>query len=152
MMWNPVMADEMLDADCGWPHEPFLVDLEGGADDPGLTAAFEAVRYADLWTVISESGLGVCSVSTELEGSPDEVGRAYGFRYLVAPPGCPQGEHTGALRVSEYGTEAQRDAAGVLAAAGSEAALVLGRVVIQLDGDAVELAPALETLGAQVVP
>ena len=149
MMWNPTMADEMLDADCGWPYEPFLVDLDGGEDDPALTAPFEATRYSELWTAISSSGIGVCSVGTELEG--DGVGRAFGFTYRVAPPGCPDAKPTGAVHVAEFGTEAQRDLAAHDAAADGTETYVLGRWVISLDGDTGTLDTALDELGAQPV-
>ena len=149
MMWNPTMADEMLDADCGWPYEPFLVDLEGGTDDPDLTAPFEATRYSELWSAISSSGIGVCSVGTELEG--DGVGRAFGFTYRVAPPGCPDASPKGAVHVAEFGTEAQRDLAAVTAAADGSETFVLGRWVITLEGDTGTLEAALGDLGAQPV-
>ena len=149
MMWNPTMADEMLDADCGWPYEPFLVDLDGGTDDPELTAPFEATRYSELWSAISSSGIGVCSVGTELEG--DGVGRAFGFTYRVAPPGCPDASPTGAVHVAEFGTEAQRDLAAVTAAADGAETFVLGRWVITLEGDTGTLGTELGDLGAQPV-
>ena len=155
MMWNPVMADEMLDAECGWPYEPFLVELDGGSDDPDIDVEFAPSRYGDLWDAISEQ-VGVCSTGTDLDGTdlPDEalVGRAFGFDYQLGPPGCPGARPTAALTVSEYGTEAQRDAAAnALASSGDLEVLVLGRWVLTLDGDAPGVAPALERLGAMAV-
>lgn len=149
MMWNPTMADEMIDADCGWPYEPFLVSLEGGEDDPDLTAPFEAQRFDQLWSAISASGVGVCSVGTDLEG--DQVGRAFGFTYRVGPPGCPDATSTGALAVAEFGTEAQRDAAAVEQASTGVDTFVLGRWVVSIDGETASLADSLGELGAQQV-
>lgn len=149
MMWNPTMADEMLAAGCGWPYEPFLVDLDGGEDDPELDAPFEPVRYSDLWSAITASDVGVCSVGTIRDG--DEVGRAFGFSYSVGPPGCPGAASSGALLVSEFGTEAQRDAAARDAATSGTTTYVLGRWVLELEGDTAEIDGALDAMGAQAV-
>lgn len=152
MMWTPGIADEMVTAGCGWPYEPFLVPLDGGTDDPALDTAFEPRSYDELWTAITQAGFGLCSVGTE-PNSPDVTptdGRAFGFAYEYAAPGCPGAAPTGTLRVSEYGTEAQRDAAANSHPADVEA-LVLGRWVLLLEGDAGGLGENLERLGAQRV-
>lgn len=149
MMWNPTMADEMLDADCGWPYEPFLVDLDGGTDDEALTAPFQATRYDELWSIISASGVGVCSVGTELDGT--EQGRAFGFTYLLGAPGCPGARSTGALHVGEFGTEAQRDSAAHSSADHGDETFVLGRWVVTLEGDTADVANGLLELGGQPV-
>ena len=153
MMWTAEMADEMADAGCGWPYEPYLVPLDGGEDDPALDAAFSGRRYAELWTAITGSGLGLCSVGTA-ESEPD-VGLAFGFTYLLGPPGCPGAAPTGGLLVGEYGTEAQRDRAAHAAAGAGDAepaeVYVLGRWVVRLDGDALLLGDALAAAGGQRV-
>lgn len=155
MMWNPTMADEMLDAGCGWPYEPFLVELDGGRDSPDIDVEFTPARYADLWTAISTGSVGVCSVGTDVDGTdlPDEArtGRAFGFDYQLGPQGCPDATPTGSLTVSEYGTEAQRDAAAVALAADGTEVFVVGRWVISLGGDTPGIASALEQLGAVAV-
>ncbi len=147
MMWNPTMADEMVDAGCGWPYEPFAVSTEGGEDDPELDAPFEVRRYSELWSTITASGLGVCSVGV----LPDErPGMAFGFAYMVGPAGCPGAKSTGTIDVGEFGTEAQRDLAAHVAAENGTA-YVLGRWVVTLDGSATELGDTLVELGAQPV-
>lgn len=150
MMWDPVRADEMVTAECPWPYLPFLVPLDGGEDSPELSAVFEPKLYAELWTVISESGMGVCSVRTELDG-PGQ-GRAFGFTYEVGPAGCPGAEPTGALVVNEYGTEAQRDSAALdLDGTTGERVLVLGRWAMVARGDAGSLVESLVDQGGQVL-
>jgi hypothetical protein len=165
MMWTAEMADEMLDAGCGWPYDPFLVSLDGGRDDAALDTPFEARRYAELWTSISGSGRGLCSVSTDLgdadSGDVDlddatrdetEPGRAFGFTYSLAAPGCPEATPTGTLSVVEFGTEAQRDQAAHAEAASVDGAVyVLGRWVIALEGDVGTLGDDIIDLGGQVV-
>jgi hypothetical protein len=150
MMWTAQMADEMLDAGCGWPYEPFMVALDGGEDDPALDAPFEARRYSELWAAISRSGLGLCSVATEVDETGDD-GRAFGFDYRLGAPGGPGALPTGSVVVGEYGTEAQRDAAAHSAAgsADAEGVFVLGRWVIALQGDGAQVAPAIAGLGGQ---
>jgi len=149
MMWTAQMADEMLDAGCGWPYDPFLVGLDGGEDDPTLDTPFEPRRYSELWSAISSSGLGLCSVATTLTGQ--DAGRAFGFDYRLGEPACPGAVPTGSLEVGEYGTEAQRDAAAHSTArdADAERVYVLGRWVIALHGDGARVARALESLGAE---
>ena len=144
-MWNPTMADEMVDAGCGWPYPPFQLEEAAGADSPDLDAPFEPTHYAELWQRISGSGFGTCAVATDLEGG--EPGALFEFTYRIGPPGCPGAAPTGELIVAEYGTEAQRDAAAVVAGDGSS--FVLGRWNLRLSGDADQLEPALVAMGAQ---
>lgn len=148
MMWTPVMADEMLDADCGWPYEPFDPGTAGGSDDPELDAPFEANRYDDLWQMLGSAGMALCSVGSDAE---PRDGRAFGFVYQVADPGCPEGTPTGSMQVDEYGTEAQRDAAARAASAEQGDTFVMGRWVLVLDGTARELGDELSARGAQPV-
>lgn len=149
MMWTAQMADEMTDAGCGWPYEPFLVTLDGGEDDPELDSPFEPRRYAEVWEAITAARLGLCSVATSIEAQDE--GRAFGFTYQVGEPGCPGAVPTGSVRVGEYGTEAQRDAAAHTAArdADAERVYVLGRWVIELRGDAARLASTVADMGGQ---
>lgn len=151
-MWDPTMADEMTDAGCPWPYEPFVpesVDTGGeGSAAPALDAPFEAHHYADVWTAISDSEVGVCQVAARTDGSVP--GRSFGFAYEIAPNGCPDGVAVGVIVVDEFATQADRDAAARVTA-DQWPALVLGRWVIGLEGDAEAVRPALEDLGAQPV-
>ena len=123
-MWSPAMADEMLDAGCPWPYEPFVTATEGGAENPNLAAVFEARRYDELWVALQEAGFGVCSVAALPD--PPADGLAFGFRYEVRPGGCEGGDQVAELVVREHVTRAWRDArAGGLSAEGP--VLVLGR-------------------------
>lgn len=144
-MWNPTMADEMVDSDCGWPYPPFELEDEPGEDVPGLDAAFEARHYSELWQVISAARFGTCSVATNVNGGAP--GALFEFTYELGPPGCPDAVPDGALVVAEYGTEAQRDAAAT--AEGDGMSLVLGRWHILLTGRAEQLEPALVAIGGQ---
>lgn len=144
-MWNPTMADEMVDAECGWPYPPFELEPVEGKDDPALDAAFEARRYSELWQVITAARFGTCAVATDVTGGGP--GALFEFTYRLGPAGCPGAQPDGELVVAEYGTEAQRDAAAV--AAGDGTSLVLGRWNISLTGRAEQLEPALVALGAQ---
>lgn len=150
-MWDPTMADEMVDAGCPWPYEPFVPEEAEGdapADDPSLDAPFEAHRYAEVWTAISSTDVGVCRIAARTDDAvPD---RAFGFAYEVGPGGCPDGRPTGAVVVDEFATEGGRDAAA-RRAADAGPALVLGRWAISLEGDADAVGPELEALGARPV-
>ncbi len=149
MMWTAQMADEMTEAGCGWPYEPFLIDLDGGEDDAALDAPFEPRRYDELWAAITAADLGLCSVATVVEAQ--ETGRAFGFTYQVGEPGCPGAVPTGSIAVGEYGTEAQRDAAAHAAArdADAERVYVLGRWVLELRGDGARVEPLVADMGGQ---
>ena len=141
MMWDPTMADEMADLDCGWPYEPFLVPTDGGAEDPAFDAApFEARRYADLWTLTTGSGVGVCAVSTLPDAPAD--GFVFGFDYAISEPGCPGVAPAGHLVAREYATRAWRDAAAHEVTDGE--AFVLGRWVVSVAADDPVMAAALE--------
>lgn len=150
-MWNPSMADEMTAAGCPFPYDPFLPPLEGGEEDPSLTAPFEARMYTDLWQLLSAADLGLCKVTTMDE--PSEDGLAFGFRYVAGPPGCPDPEGAVAMEVREYVTRPWRDAQAH--ASTSDRTFVLGRWVIGVaptdagDPAAVDaIATELDGLGA----
>jgi hypothetical protein len=151
MGWNPTQADEMIDSGCGWPYPPFEVSAEGGQADPALDAPFEPHPYAELWTAISDAGLGVCKVATLPEEPGD--GFVFGFRYEAAEPGCPTATASVELIAREHVTRAHRDAAAHRLDEGT--AFVLGRWSLQLvardqtGGD--RLAAQLEELGAEPV-
>ncbi len=135
-MWDPAMADEMLDAGCPWPYEPFVTAIEGGQENPSLAATFEARRYSELWDALQEAGFGVCAVAALPE--PPAEGFAFGFRYEVRPDGCEGGEQVADLVVREHVTRAWRDArAAELGAEGP--VLVLGRWTLTAE-DATEFA------------
>lgn len=129
-MWDPSMADEMLDAGCPWPYEPFVTSTEGGTENPNLAAAFEARRYSDLWDALQAADLGVCSVAVLPEPPGDGV--AFGFRYEVRPGGCEGTEQVAELVVREHVTRAWRDAqASEMGALGP--VVVLGRWTLTVD-------------------
>ncbi len=144
-MWNPTMADEMVDADCGWPYPPFELEPAEGEDDASLDAAFEPRRYSEIWQVITAARLGTCAVATDLNGGGP--GALFEFTYSVGPAGCPEARPDGELVVAEYGTEAQRDAAAN--EAGDGISMVLGRWNVRLTGRAEQLESALVEIGAQ---
>lgn len=149
MAWNPTAADEMVEADCGWPYEPYLTSTEGGEEDPGIDAAFEPRLYQKLSEAIGETGLGFCSVNTLPEDPGD--GFVFGFRYDAAEPGCPELTATVELTAREYVTRAHRDAAAH--ALDDPEVIVLGRWVIQVAGTdqagVEDLASRLIDLGGQ---
>ncbi len=123
-MWDPTMADEMLEAGCPWPYEPFMTPTDGGEQNPNLAAPFEPRLYSELWDALQEADFGVCAVAALAEQSGD--GFVFGFRYEVRPGGCEEGEQVAELVVREHVTRAWRDAAA--AALGAEGpVLVLGR-------------------------
>src|SRR5690606_3468238 len=80
MMWNAVMADEMVDAGCPWPYPPFDVPHAAPAPARSLDAPFEAHRYDEIWRMIGTRGHGVC----EIRPVPDPPGEGFtfGFVYL----------------------------------------------------------------------
>lgn len=152
MMWDSTMADEMVDAGCGWPYDPFVVDAEGGEEDPALDAApFEPRHYADIWQAITPIA-ATCAVIAIPEEPGD--GFVFGFRYELATDACDEdGAGDVRLDVREMVTRAHRDATA--GADDADAVLVLGRWVLSVtgDGDGVTaVSGVLEDLGAVVVP
>ena len=149
MPWTPTSADEMVEAACGWPYEPYLISTEGGQEDPGIDVVFEPRRYQELSDAISETGLGFCSVNTLPEEAGD--GFVFGFRYEAAEPGCPDFTPTLELTAREYVTRARRDEAAN--ALEDPEAIVLGRWVLELGGTDEarldELSDVLIELGGQ---
>lgn len=139
MMWDPTMADEMLDLGCPWPYPPFETPTDGGQEDPALGSPFEAHRYAEIWDAFGQTDLGVCQVA-KLPDEPDD-GFAFGFDYTAGEPGCPPGSDTASLVVREYATRAQRDAAAHEAASGGtdsdapDSVQVLGRWTLTTAAD-----------------
>lgn len=130
MAWNPTSADEMVESDCGWPYEPYLVSVDGGQEDPGIAAEFEPRLYQEVSETIGEIGLGLCGVNALPEDPGD--GFVFGFRYDAAEPGCPDFTPTAELTAREYVTRAHRDAAAN-DAEGAET-IVLGRWVLEVEG------------------
>jgi hypothetical protein len=129
MMWNAVMADEMLDvADCPWPYPPFDVDHDVLAFDQAVPALFEPRRYDEIWQMLGELDAGVCEIRSIAD--PPGGGFAFGFAYLVASPGCADSHEAVEVQVREYASQAARD----FAAFEATAPLVLGRWVIVVDG------------------
>ena len=133
MSWDPTMADEMAARDCGWPYEPFVSPGEGGEPQARFDdAPFEPRLYDELWTMLGDLGVGVCSVGTLPD--PPADGFAFGFRYALAEPGCTGAQPLADLVVREYATRGQRDAAATEEPDG--AVRVLGRWVLTVDGEA----------------
>lgn len=144
MAWDSTMADEMVELDCPWPYEPFLVSTEGGEEDPALEAPFEPHRYQELSDVVGQADLGICTLASVADEPGD--GFVFGFRYESSEPGCPTATSTVDLVAREYVTKAHRDAAAHAVEDGSS--LVLGRWVLQVVGDD---AAQRETLVAALV-
>lgn len=146
-MWNAGMADEMTAAGCPFPYEPFAPPLEGGAEDPSISTAFEPRLYSEIWAGLAPLDLGLCQVVTLPEESVD--GYAFGFRYSFGPVGCPEVEGDTHMHVREYVTRAWRDAHAD--ASTTSPTLVLGRWVIQVEGTperVPELVGMLTSIGA----
>lgn len=151
MMWDSSMADEMVDADCGWPYEPFMVSTEGGEVDPAFDAApFEPRKYADLWNFLSAEVGATCTIAPIAE---DVEGLVFGFRYDLATEGCTEvGEGDVVVAAREFSARGLRDAAANDAE--GDAVLVLGRWTITVDGPPAVVASTtagLVDLGAVVV-
>jgi hypothetical protein len=153
MSWNPTMADEMTESGCPWPYEPFLVSAEGGEEESAFDAApFGARMYAEIWSLLARSDVGVCTVGALTE--PEDEALVFGFRYSLAAPGCPEATPVFDVMVREYGTRAQRDAAAM--ASTDETVYVLGRWVLSVSDGQVDAASTigegLAELGAVEVP
>ena len=144
MAWNPTSADEMVEADCAWPYEPYLISTEGGQEDPAIDVEFEPRLYQELSESIGEIGLGLCSVNTLPEEAGD--GFVFGFRYDAAEPGCPDFTATVELTAREYVTRAHRDAAAN--DLDDPEAIALGRWVLVVEGTDQE---RIDQLTAQLV-
>ena len=151
MHWNPTNADEMVALGCPWPYPPGVVTATGGDEDSDLAAAFEPRRYQEIWDLMRTADFGVCAVRRLVE--PPDPGFVFGFDYPLEPKACLDNNPTVTLTVSEYATRAQRDTA--VHASSSNVKLVLGRWVLEIDGDgasAQRLADALATIDAHALP
>lgn len=149
-MFDPTVADDLLDSGCPWPYEASIV-IEGGREDPSIAAPFEPRRYAEVFEVVAAERFGMCAVST----LPDERvdGFVSGFGLALRPGGCAEGGATVQVDLREYATRAWRDVAAG-AAEGSHV-MVLGRWVVTIGGTdgagAARFASLLEPLGAEQV-
>lgn len=148
MMWDSTMADQMVEADCGWPYEPFMVSTDGGEEDPAFDAApFEPRMYADLWNFLSDEVGATCTIGSIFE---EVEGLVFGFRYELATDACTEmGEGDVVVSAREYSARGLRDAAAHEAE--GDAVLVLGRWTITIDAadDLVEsTAAGLVDMGA----
>lgn len=146
-MWNPSLADEMVDLECPWPWAPELQDLSGGAEDSSIEAAFEPARYADAFAVVDEERFGTCEVRAVAQA--DATGLVFGFDVGLRAETCADGGRPNVmLSLHEYATRAWRDAA----ANATPGSMVLGRWTVQVTGDDTasvdRLTAALQAAGA----
>lgn len=146
-MFDPTVADALLDSGCPWPYDSSIA-LEGGQEDPSIAAPFEARRYAEVFEVVTSERFGMCAVSALSDERVD--GFVFGFGLALRPGGCAEGTATVQVDLREYATRGWRDAAA--RAAAGEHVLVLGRWVVTVDGPdtagAERFAALLEPLGA----
>lgn len=145
MMFDPFVADDLLGSGCPWPY--FVdIDVDGGAEDPSIAAAFEPRRYAEVYDLLAAERLGMCAVSRLAD--PAVNGLVFGFRTLLQPGGCVDGIASVELDLREYSTRAWRDTAAgaMLDAPGIDSVVVLGRWLVTTRGDDAAAADAL--LGA----
>lgn len=129
-MWDPTSADEMVDAGCPWPYEPFLTAVDGGAENLNLAAPFEPRRYSEVWDALQDADFGVCAVTALPEPAGD--GFVFGFRYDLRAGACDTGEADVALLVREHASRGWRDAAA-LDLGDTQPVLVLGRWTLIVD-------------------
>ena len=131
MMFDPFVADGLLESGCAWPYSADIV-IAGGIEDPSIAAVFEPRRYAEVFDLLAVDRLGMCSVSRLPDPAVD--GFVFGFRTQLHPESCAGGVASVQLDVREYATRAWRDTAAH-AAAGDGSVAVLGRWVITTSGD-----------------
>lgn len=147
-MWNPSLADELLDYGCPFPFDPSSISMEGGAEDRSIQAPFEPTKYQDIFDVIASEQFGVCAVGRLPEESV--AGFVYGFNVLVRAQTCADGDPNVAVTIREYASRAHRDAAANSAT--GRVVHVLGRFVVSIDGadeaGVNRLDTAIQTLGA----
>lgn len=153
MMFDPTAADGLLDSGCTWPYDASIA-VEGGAENPSISASFEPRRYAEIFEVLTAERFGMCSVGRLPDDTVD--GFVFGFAVALQPGGCADNRATVRLEIREYATRAWRDtAASAVDRSATPHVLVLGRWVIGISGDDAEgasrLASFLEPLGAATV-
>ncbi len=151
-MFNPELADQLLDNDCPYPFDPDAISMEGGEEDPSLAAPYEPRRYLELFDVLTAERIGLCSVTRLAEESVR--GFVYGFGVTAHADSCAASNANLEIAIREYAERAHRDAAAN--AAKEQIVQVLGRFTVAIDGDdaaVVErLAAAFESIGAERVP
>jgi hypothetical protein len=126
MMWNTVLADELVSNGCPWPQVTGYDDLAGGAEDPSIAAPFIARKYQELLDAASAARFATCSFNQM--PTSDRRGFVYGFRIAFGSAACATGVLT-TVEMGEYATRATRDRAAHDMSAGS---LVLGRWAIKV--------------------
>jgi hypothetical protein len=148
MMFNPVVADELLTGTCPWPYDATIV-VAGGVEDPSIAAPFEARTYQEVFDLLTAEKFGTCNVSRLAE--PMTNGFVFGFEIGTYPGGCAGGEATVHITLREYASRAWRDVAAgdtIHTEGTPSTAVVLGRWVITLEGSD---APAIERLASELV-
>jgi hypothetical protein len=137
MMFDPLVADGLLESGCTWPYDATIA-VGGGEEDPSIGAEFEPRRYAEIFDTIAEGQYGMCAVASLADERAN--GFVFGFRVPLNPAGCADGVSTFDVVIREYVTRAWRDTAASAASAevvgaGTGNAVVLGRWVVSLIGD-----------------
>jgi hypothetical protein len=152
-MWNPALADELLDYSCPFPYEPDLVSMDGGSEDSSLSAAYEPRRYQEIYDIIASEMIGICAITRV--GEPSVGGFVYGFNNTLRAETCAKNDPNIELATREYASRAHRDEAAHRLAESVGRVLVLGRWVVSLDGDDPDalgrLSTRLEQIGASPV-
>lgn len=145
-MWNPSLADEMLDFGCPFPFEAAEVSMEGGVEDPGFAARFEPRRYQELFDIVAAERLGICAV-TRLE-EPSVRGFVYGFDVRLKADTCKNNDPNTSLVAREYATRAHRDEAAH--SLDADVVMVLGRWTITIDGTDADATQRLQSALAEI--
>lgn len=142
MMFNPVVADELIDGTCPWPYDATIATA-GGMEDPAINVAFEPRRYQELFDLFTTIRYGTCNVSR----LPDPVvgGFVFGFGIGLRPAGCAEGGATVEVSIREYATRAWRDESANALAATDTSSLAMGRWVIELEGTDTAAVERLDT-------
>lgn len=152
-MWNPVLADELLDYECPFPFEPDQVSMEGGTEDPSIAADYEPRRYQEIFDIVAAEQFGMCSVARL--GEPSVRGFVYGFGTKLRAESCANNDPNVEVIVREYATRAHRDEAANSSVDTPDRTLVLGRWTITLIGDDTadidRLARRFEAIGASSI-
>lgn len=150
-MWDPTFADEMFDYDCPFPFDAAEISMEGGAEDPSITAPYEPRRYQEIFDVINAEQFGLCAVGRI--GEPSVRGFVYGFSITVHSETCAGSNPNVAVIVREYASRAHRDEAANTITA--PVVQVLGRFAITVEGEdpaAIDqLAASFVAIGAEQI-
>lgn len=146
-MFDPSLADELVELGCPFPYEPTTISMEGGVEDPTIAAPFEPRRYLEVFEILDRLRFGVCTVGRLNE--PSVRGFVYGFTAALQPQSCADSDPSVAVVIREYASRAHRDEAANTER--PQRTLVLGRFIITIAASADDedlIAEALRAVGA----